>query len=209
MKRSRIPLLVIAMTVLGIAPLTAQGTRSVVLQPGDAITLRLWPDDQGYSGEYFIGMSGLLALPFVGEIQAAGVPVEELEANIRRGYQARQQGIVSIVPRFFVSITGQVGRPSVYPVDPTQNLYEVVALAGGFTTAADVEKVRIVRDGQVIPINALSALERGLDLNRYTLRSGDQIIVPQRGGINVRTVFEIVRTVSTLVLLYDRLSDSN
>lgn len=210
MKRLRTPLLVIAMTFLGIVPLAAQSTRSVVLEPGDAVSLRIWPDDGGYSGEYFIGSSGLLALPYIGEVQAAGVPVEELEASIRRGYQGqRTEIVVSIVPRFFVGVTGQVRSPTIYPVNPTQNIYDVIALAGGFTPAADLEKVRIVRDGQVIPINALMSLERGIDLNRYTLRSGDQIVVPQRGGINIRTVFEVVRTISTLVLVYDRLANSN
>jgi len=210
MKRWMMPVLAAALMVIG--PFEAQGQagRSVVLQPGDGVTLRIWPDEPGYSGQYVIGSSGLLALPYVGEIQAAGVPVSELERNIRQGLETFQRGlVVSIMPQFFVSVTGAVRNPSVYPVNPTQNLYQVIASAGGFAVGADQQKVRIVRDGQVIPVNALMSLERGVDLNRYQLQSGDQIIVPPAGGISIRTIFEIVRTVSTLVLVYDRLSDGN
>ncbi|NNF25726.1 MAG: hypothetical protein HKN73_00700 [Gemmatimonadetes bacterium] len=213
MKRWKTPLVAAFLLSLGFAggsELHAQLTSRVVLQPGDAVSIRIWPDDNGYTGEYIIGSSGLLALPFVGEIQAAGVPVSELEANIRRSFETQQRGLaISIIPQFSVAVTGMVGRPSVYPVTPTQNLYEVIAMAGGFAGEADLEKVRIVRDGQVIPVNALMTLERGVDINRYQLQSGDQIVVPARGGISVRTIFEIVRTVSTLVLVYDRLANTN
>ena len=211
MKRWKTSILAAFLLVLasaGAADLYAQSR--VVLQPGDAVSIRIWPDEGGYTGEYIIGTTGLLALPFVGEIQAAGVPVSELEANIRRSFETQQRGLaISIMPQFSVAVTGMVGRPSVYPVNPTQNLYDVIAMAGGFSGQADLGKVRIVRDGQVIPVNALMTLERGIDINRYQLQSGDQIVVPARGGISVRTIFEIVRTVSTLVLVYDRLANSN
>lgn len=209
MKRALTLTSFLVLMALSGAPAEAQ-SGAVVLRPGDQIVLRIWPDDNAYSGEYYVGTSGTLALPFLGEIQAAGVPVDQLEASIRSGYQAtRRDVIVSIIPRFFVGVMGQVRSPSVYPVDPTQNLFNVVALAGGFNAEADQERVRIVRDGQVISVNALLSLETGVDINRYRLRSGDQIIVPTRGGISVRTVFEIVRTVSTLVLVYDRLANTN
>lgn len=213
MNRRKTPivaLFLLALGFAGVSGLHAQQSSRVVLQPGDAVSIRIWPDDNGYTGEYIIGSSGLLALPYVGEIQAAGVPVSELEANIRRSFETQQRGLaISIIPRFSVAVTGSVGRPSVYAVTPTQNLYEVVALAGGFSAGADLEKVRIIRDSQVIPVNALMTLERGIDLSRYQLQSGDQIVVPARGGISIRTIFEIVRTVSTLVLVYDRLANDN
>lgn len=210
MKRWMMSALAAALIVIGSGEAQGQTARSVVLQPGDGITLRIWPDDGGYTGEYYIGSAGLLALPYVGEIQAAGVPVSELEENIRRSYRTLVNNVVvSVVPRFSVAVTGMVRSPSVYQITPTSNLFEVVALAGGFVAGADQEKVRIVRDGQVIPVNALMSLERGVDLNRYQLQSGDQIIVPARGGISIRTVFEIVRTISTLVLVYDRLANTN
>ena len=209
-KTSIVALFLLVLGSIGASELHAQASSRVVLQPGDAVSIRIWPDDNGYTGEYIIGSSGLLALPYVGEIQAAGVPVSELEANIRRSFETQQRGLaISIIPRFSVAVTGMVGRPSVYAVTPTQNLYEVIALAGGFSGEADLEKVRIIRDSQVIPVNALMTLERGIDLSRYQLQSGDQIVVPARGGISVRTIFEIVRTVSTLVLVYDRLASDN
>lgn len=210
MKRLQMALLAFAVTLPAAAPVAGQAGFRLVLQPGDAVNVRIWPDDQGYSGDYVIGTSGTLALPYVGEIQAAGVPVEELESNIRRGYEAtRSNVVVSILPRFNVAVTGMVRSPSVYPVTPTQNIFDVIALAGGFTAGADQEEVRIVREGEVVNVNALMSLRQGVDLNRYRLRSGDQIVVPAAGGISIRTVFEIVRTVSTLVLVYDRLANSN
>lgn len=182
----------------------------VVLRPGDAIQINLFPDAEGYTGLYPIEDNGNVVLPEIGEVLAAGVPMAELRAVIQRGYSATvRDRVVVLRPQFAVIVMGAVRDPSVYAVTSTENVFDVIARAGGFAGGADTEKVRIVRDEQVIPINALQSLEAGVNLTTYKLRSGDVIMVPPKGGISMRTVFEVVRTVSTLALLYDRLSDSS
>ncbi|MGI9629042.1 MAG: polysaccharide biosynthesis/export family protein [Longimicrobiales bacterium] len=206
MKRLPTVVSLLMMATFSTSPVSAQANTSVVLRAGDLVNLTIWPDPEEYSGEYRVGTDGLLALPFVGEILAAGIPVDQLQADIRNGYQqTRNEVVVSVNPAFAVGVMGQVRNPSVYYATANQNLFDVVAMAGGFLATADLNKVRIVRDREVIPVDALYSLETGVDLNRYRLRSGDQLLVPASGGLDLRTVFEIVRTVSTIILVVDRL----
>ena len=109
----------------------AQARTAVVLRPGDMVQLNIWPDDQGYSGEYVVEDNGILVVPFLGEIQAAGVSVEQLRQTIREGYgQTRRELVVTIRPQFRVGVMGAVRNPSVYAVSPSQNIFDVIAMAG-------------------------------------------------------------------------------
>ena len=180
----------------------------VALRPGDGIQLTLFPDPGGYSGVYQIQDDGDLVLPEIGRVLAQGVPVSELRAVVEREYSTTvRDRVVTIRPQFSVGVLGAVRSPSVYAVSTTDNVFDVIARAGGFGPGADMENVRIVREGEVIPIDALLSLETGVNLDTYKLRPGDQIMVPPKGGISLRTVFEVVRTVSTLAILIDRLGN--
>jgi protein involved in polysaccharide export with SLBB domain len=84
------------------------------------------------------------------------------------------------MPRFRVSVLGAVQRPGLYYVTPANTLYDVIALAGGFRPEARDDRLRVVRENQVIDVNARRALESGEALSGLRLRSGDQVVVPAR-----------------------------
>jgi hypothetical protein len=78
-------------------------------------------------------------------------------------------------------------------------------MAGGFHASANAERLRVVRPGEVIQFDAVRALERGEDLDRIQLRSGDQIVVPQARQFEWRNILALVQTVSILFVTYERL----
>lgn len=179
-----------------------------VLRPGDVLRIRVWPDS-GLSGEYPIEESGLAYLPVLGAIQVAGVPLDELRADLRRRYgMAMRVPVVTITPLFHVSVLGAVHQPGLYQLTPTHTLYDVIGMAGGFARDARDDRLRVVRDGRVLEVNVKRALSTGESLAAIELRSGDQIVVPERRSVlsvqNVSLTLQIANFVITLIYLIQR-----
>ena len=85
--------------------------------------------------------------------------------------------------------------------------FDIISLAGGFTDRAARDRVTVVRDGHELLINTISsdlALSSSLSVE---VRSGDQVIVPQRSVWNWSTAFSAAQFVSivlSIVLLIRR-----
>lgn len=81
----------------------------------------------------------------------------------------------------FVHLTGAVKSPGVYPISIGMRLFEVIALAGGFTSKADRESVNLARavtDGEQIIVSGAgeSQLNDGLiHLNKATAADFDKL----------------------------------
>lgn len=76
------------------------------------------------------------------------------------------------------SVWGQVGRPGLYRLGGTPDLFEVLSAAGGPTSGADLKRVLIIRemDGtkQRVDVNRIAASGQPLFVS-----TGDVIIVPE------------------------------
>jgi polysaccharide biosynthesis/export protein len=182
------------------------GSSEAPLRPGDALDIRVWPSAE-LSGEFPIEDTGMVHLPLLGAVRAVGIPISQLREELRSGYaQSMQSPVISVTPMFRVTVTGEVQRPGIQIVTPSQTLFDVIGMAGGFRGDADTENVRIVRPGQVIDFNALRAMETGEGMDAIALRSGDHIVVPfsPPSRLTWSNAFTAVRTISTVILLWDR-----
>ena len=183
----------------------AAPTRDHVIRAGDVLRLRVWPEE-ALSGEYPVVVSGVVYLPQVGELQVAGLPQSEVQRRIRELYaQAMKNPLVSTTPVFPVAVTGEVPAPGIFPTEPTHNVMDVIARAGGFTARAKINQIRIVRDGAALTFNASEVLERGKE-STVTLQSGDWIVVPARGGISWQSVLTGLQLVTSLTLITTQLA---
>jgi protein involved in polysaccharide export with SLBB domain len=77
-------------------------------------------------------------------------------------------------------VSGEVGRPALYPVDATITIGDLISLAGGVTSAGNRKKIQLLRNGQII----VSALGPGTVLQNSPVQSGDQVFVPQRSWVS-------------------------
>lgn len=81
----------------------------------------------------------------------------------------------------YVHLTGAVKSPGVYPISIGMRLFEVIALAGGFTSQADRESVNLARavtDGEQIIVSGAgeSQVNDGLiHLNKATAADFDKL----------------------------------
>ena len=208
--RAGIGLLCLLLIVI-ITPAQAQdASYDSPLRPGDVLRISVWPDAQ-LGGEFPVEVDGNVYLPFLGGVRAVGIPGDELRKQIREGYQAAQRNaVVTVTPLYRIGVTGSVRRPGVLMVPPTDGFFDVIAAAGGFDMRAKEDQVSVVRDGQVIMLNAEEAIKKGntLPLDALSLRSGDQIIVPF-GALpwTTRDWLALGNFAISLILLADRLQN--
>jgi protein involved in polysaccharide export with SLBB domain len=214
MKRFLALVVSVLISWIALAPAAAQSTGGASLstvendlRPGDLVRISVWPEST-LGGEFTVEESGNVYLPILGEVNTTGVPMDELRTELREQYrQYYQDAVVTVTPAFTVGVLGEVQRPGLYVITPTETLFDVIGMAGGFRTTANEERVRVVREGEVVRINALRTLQSGSGLDPLVLRSGDQIIVDSSGlGWNrARDVLALFQTVALVITLVDRL----
>ena len=133
-----------------------------------------------------------ISLPVVGDIQAAGLTIGQLEENIV-GEIAIYNAVISQVRVDVleynsqkVFVTGEIYRPGKYTFEFIPNLWEVIREAGGPREGAMLSEVTVIRAeegaGEKMTVNLSQALESG-DFSRLpSLRPGDTVIVPGRAS---------------------------
>jgi polysaccharide export outer membrane protein len=201
-------LLVLLLLVSASSAIAQEASYDSPLRPGDALRISVWPDSE-LGGEFPVEVDGHVYLPFLGGVRATGVPGDELRRQIREGYQSAQRNaVVTVTPLYRIGVTGAVRRPGAFMVPPTDGFFDVVATAGGFDVRAQEDKVSVVRDGEVIILNAEDAIKKGetLPLDALSLKSGDQIIVPF-GALpwTARDWIAVGNFMISLILLADRI----
>ncbi|TPW08014.1 MAG: polysaccharide export outer membrane protein, partial [Alphaproteobacteria bacterium] len=131
--------------------------------------------EQSLSGEFLVDSTGRIAMPFIGEVQAAGLTRRQLEEDLEKKLSAEE---ILLDPRVSVDflnlrpyyILGEVTKPGEYPYTQGLNVFNAVATAGGFTTLANQTRIMIKRQGEAVET------EYSL-LSPVTVQPGDTIRV--------------------------------
>lgn len=103
----------------------------------------------------------------------------------------RPDDVVFVPKSFFFSVTGEVTSPGKFnmPTERDITLLEAIAMAGGFTKDADVNRTRIMRleNGEKItmPVKVKDITEKGEKEEDIVLKSDDIIFVPKRSFFSV------------------------
>ncbi|GAB4239641.1 MAG: hypothetical protein OHK005_01200 [Candidatus Methylacidiphilales bacterium] len=136
-----------------------------LLRVGDGLIVRLSgvpPEDQGVY-EVRVDEAGQISMPYIGNVQAAGVSTVDLKQRIESAYKAR--GIystpnVTVFTREarFVNVTGEVRAPQRVPYTKDLTAVGAIAACGGFTDFANRRKVGLLRGGRRIEFNAAEIL---------------------------------------------------
>jgi polysaccharide export outer membrane protein len=132
---------------------------------------------------------GTISYPLIGTIQVGGLTTSEAEARIAKGLkdggfvQEPQVNVVLVTVRAnLVSVLGQVGKPGLYPLDPTNlHLSEVLAIAGGVgPTGGDRVILKGMRNGQAFrkEIDIASIFIDGKIEDDIIVNGRDEIYVP-------------------------------
>ncbi|MEM6253694.1 MAG: polysaccharide export protein [Cyanobacteria bacterium P01_D01_bin.156] len=179
--------------------------------PGDRIRLRIpGVGGEAFSGDYEISFNGILEIPFIEPILAAGLSPSLLQEKIRLTLLDNQffqpdKLRVSVQTLEYspvhVSISGavfQTGRlllsrdnsafadTATLSADisgdyPLQRyLTSALKATGGIKPNADISQISVIRDG-VTKLVDLSGIFSGSQVTDYPLIAGDEVVVPDSG----------------------------
>lgn len=162
-----------------------------LLGPEDIVTVTVWRN-QDLSKDVIVRPDGMISLPLIGDILAAGSTADELTKLITerlKEFMASPTVSVQVkeVNSYFVYVTGEVAKPGKFPLKSYSTVIQGISLAGGFTPFASRDKVhvlRVTKNGKgestqfIIPVD-YSAIAKGkTSTGNFFLRSGDVIVVP-------------------------------
>ncbi|HVH13572.1 MAG TPA: polysaccharide biosynthesis/export family protein, partial [Longimicrobium sp.] len=164
-----------------------------VLRPGDAIRVEIWREED-LSGDFTVAVDGTVTLPLLGRQNLTEIPLNMLRDTLTAQYRVHLRNpSINVTPIRRVTVLGQVQKPGLYGADPTIALAGLVALAGGATGEGSLDRIRIVREGQVLR----ERVGAGETLTSADVRSGDHIIVDQKSWFARNSTF-VVSTMLTL-----------
>lgn len=132
-----------------------------VLGPEDQITIRALDAEEISDRPTRIDMTGYIRLPLVGRLRAAGLTIEQLEAELAsrlKTYIKDPQVAISISEFRSqpVSVIGSVKNPGVHQLQGRKTLIEMLSLAGGLAEDAGpaVKITRLLEWGRIALPNA-------------------------------------------------------
>ena len=137
------------------------------------------------SGEYQVDLTGRIAMPLIGSVDAVNLTTDELREQLQRklgaDYLKNPDVTVGIVSATGSNITveGAVRRPGIYPNFGKMTLVQAMALGGGLDTTANPKRVFVFRQvgGQrMIAGFDLTTIRRGEEPDPEVFR-GDIIVV--------------------------------
>src|SRR4030095_13260475 len=169
-----------------IASLHAQGNAGYTVKPGDTLEISVWkePDLQR---TVLVRPDGQFSFPLVGEVDARGKTVSELNKTVSdRLTKFISDAVVTISVQEIkgnkIFVLGQVNKPGEFIVNPSVNIMQALSMAGGMTPFAATNDIIVLR-GQGKQQNAMAfryndvVRGRSLDTN-IELLSGDIVVVP-------------------------------
>ena len=157
-----------------------------LMQPGDVLEVSVWGEEY-LERDVAIQPDGMISFPLVGVLPAAGGDVRQLQEKVAEKLsQYIPDPVVTVSIKDIrgnrIYVIGQVQRPGHFVMNPTIDVMQALALAGGTTPFASLNDIRILRrsGGKLTSIEfRYGDVEKGRNLQQnIILQSGDVIIVP-------------------------------
>ncbi len=168
----------------------APGRSAYAISRGDLIAVRVW-NQESMSGRVRVRNDGMISLPFVNDIEAAGVEpgalAKKLQAKLKE-FVVNPIVTVSLEEPapLEVSVIGEVTHPGVYRLDQDATVLKALASAGGLTALASRDRIFVLRPKEPPSEGAVPTRIRftydGLAhaagaAARFHVRAGDTVVV--------------------------------
>ena len=153
----------------------------------DELLIDVW-EDKNLSVAAIVLPDGTITLRAAGTLKAAGLTLDQLDAEITKKLGPFFNGIeptVTVVPKAiksrFVSITGEIAKSGTYSLRHNMTVVDLIAEAGGLSPYAKKNDIQLIRiengkpKAYTIPYEDISEGKK-LDQDRMLL-PGDRVIV--------------------------------
>jgi polysaccharide export outer membrane protein len=156
------------------------------IEPGDVLEISVWREED-LLRQVLVRPDGGLSFPLVGDIQASGKSIQELQTLVtERLTRYIPDPVVTVSTQQLsgnkVYVVGKVIRPGEFVANRYMDVVQALSVAGGMTPYAAVNKIKILRreNGKLIAIPfRYGDIEKGENLEQnIILKSGDVVLVP-------------------------------
>jgi len=175
------------------------------LGKGDVLSISVYDEPDLTISEVPIRPDGKISFPLIGDIQADGRTVDEVNADLtNRLRQYLLAPKVSVIVTAFNSlnyvINGEVVKPGVYPLVTDVTITAALAKAGGLNKGqfrsssvelADLTHAFISREGKLLPVDFVRLLRQGDMRFDIPLQAGDYISIPSGLSKEVYIIGEV------------------
>lgn len=172
------------------------------LNPGDGVRITFYNISDEISGDYFAQQDGNIQLPYIGLIAVVNRNFRDINTEIIAKYDSLYRNPeLTVQPLFKINITGEVRTPGVYYVTGIEKMMDVIALAGGETSDADIDNIYIMRENEEITVDAEQIIKDGNKISDIGLKSGDRIFVPRQWWVSARNAGIIISGAALVVTI--------
>ncbi len=175
--------------------------------PGISTSGNIYYDAAIYLTSYSVDDEGYVELPFVGKIFAKGKTIEEFSIDVSEviGEYLKKTMVVVKLVNYNITVVGEVNRAGQYKIYQDKiNIFEVLGMAGDFTTYAKRDDVVIVRHtekgSKVHHLDLLS--DDILESDFYYLMPDDIVyVMPLKGKNFAYQMFPYALIISSISLI--------
>ena len=191
--KSNLRVMLMALAVAASASWTLAGSPACAgeaepyrIQPGDILAISVWKETD-MQAEVLVRPDGGMSFPLAGEQVAGGHTIAEVRIALEERLKKYIPGpVVTVALKFIggnrIYVVGKVNRPGEYPFSRSLDVMQLLSLAGGATSFAALNDIRILRrdnGSQTVIQFHYDDVERGRKLEQnILLKSGDTVVVP-------------------------------
>ncbi len=160
---------------------------------------------------YTVQPNGTIFFPYAGTVSVGGKSTDQVQRALVGAlsrYINQPQVTVRIIAYRSqqVQLTGQFKSNGMLPItDHPLTLADAIARAGGASDTGDLQRLRLIRNGKTIVVNAYSMLDKGDVSQNVLLQGGDVLNVPDQIDSRVFVLGEVLKP-STLYMNKGRLT---
>ena len=168
-------------------PTTSIRPDSYVIGAEDVIAIYVWKEPD-MSKTVPVRPDGMISLPLIGEIKAAGYTPVQLQDALAEAMKKlisdpQVTVVVEKVGSLSFNVVGEINHAGYYPLTRRMTVLDAIAMAGGFKDFAKTKKVYVLRTAangtqERLPFNYNQVIKGQNQQQNIELQPRDTIVVP-------------------------------
>ena len=160
-----------------------------VIGAADLLEVQVW-DNKDLNQVVFVRPDGKISLPLIGEAQAGGKTVQQLQDALAELYTKVVKGanvtvIIKEIKSRPVYFIGGFAKPGVEQLTRDLRLVQAISIVGGLLPTADGDNGFLLRGDRRIPIDFTRLLQKGDISQDMRLEPGDAVVAPLADAVYV------------------------
>jgi len=184
-----------SLLILSLLFISIANADDYVVQVGDVIRISL-PGEDSIDKNFDVDRLGRIHLPEVGTVLVSGLNEKTLETKVREKLASVFQDLLNLHVyvyrrQMMINVLGYVEKPGEVVLSADSSVQTVIREAGGLKAGAQLDKLHIRRNGEVVLFDYKKYLDSGDPSILPNLRSLDTVFVPASPKIgNVEVEFD-------------------